>query len=105
MWPWEISADAGKEWSPECEAVVELVVLSGSRYPPADPMPTADTWSVGSKCMRFDQGLAGNQHAGLIFVGLLLARDAVTSAGVRNLAVEGGMVQPCSANELVHGRR
>lgn len=43
-------------------------------------------------------GLAENQHAGLIFVrSLAVARNAATSAGVRNLAVEGGMVRSRSA--------
>ncbi|WP_374121300.1 transposase [Streptomyces sp. RS2] len=40
---------------------------------------------------------ADEEHAGWPFAGLLLARNAATSASVRNLAVEGGMVQPYSA--------
>lgn len=93
-----------RHWSHNPPRNLRVLGSSKSIAPPAWHATGAGAASgadVAGRCrsgaMRVHLGLAENQHADLIFVGLLLVMNAVTSAGVRNLAVEGGMVRPYSA--------
>ncbi|MFD9053673.1 hypothetical protein, partial [Streptomyces zaomyceticus] len=52
----------------------------------AHTTPTSRTAGSNTLILGRPLGLAENQHADLISVVLLVARNAVTSAGVRNLA-------------------